>query len=78
MLCELSASTHFFALLRMRSEFYRWADDVVARAVGGDEFAGLGRGRAVGAANEAAKAGDLARARALASATSGIPPGETR
>ncbi len=76
-LCELSASTHFFALLRMRSEFYRWADDVVARAAGGDEFAGLGRARAC-AANGAAKAGDLARARVLASATSGIPPGETR
>ena len=65
---ELSACTHWFAMLRTRMEFNRWAEDAVgllAQRV--PDHPRLGQLRAC-AAMGAVKRGDLARARATAQA----------
>ncbi len=64
-LVELSARLHWFAMLRTRSEMYRWAEDALVRAGEDAHHPGMGPVRAC-AANGAAKRGDLARARAFA------------
>jgi predicted ATPase/DNA-binding SARP family transcriptional activator len=64
-LVGLSASTHWFAMLRNRSELYRWAEDALVRAGEGANCPGAGRVRAC-AAHGAAKRGDLIGARSLA------------
>ncbi len=64
-LVTLSAATHWFSLLRTRSELYRWAEDTVASESASTRHPRADRVWAC-AANGAAKRGDLARASAIA------------
>jgi predicted ATPase/DNA-binding SARP family transcriptional activator len=64
-LVDLSASTHWFAMLRNRSEVYRWAEDALVGVGQGARHPGVGRVRAC-AAHGAAKRGNLPAARRLA------------
>ncbi len=64
-LVRLSASLHWFSMLRARSELYRWAEEAVGRLSERPGYPGIDRA-AASAANGAAKRGDLARARRLA------------